>query len=127
MHWNEIFNLLRCKVERVLEAVSGFTNPFSSSFEDNVLYFLSFGVPAKPGIAKDLIEADGIGRKAVADFIDSLLVKKSVFHIPIKCYKLMKFWCLRGQEEIVQFTKRKQPDENLKERLWSAWPSFNWA
>ena len=36
---------------------------------------MSFGVPAKPGIAKDLIEADDIGRKAVADFIDSLLVK----------------------------------------------------
>ena len=71
-----VFNLLRCKVERVLEAVSGFTNRFCSSFEDNELYFLSFGVPAKPGIAKDLIEADYIGRKAVADFIDSLLVKK---------------------------------------------------
>ena len=55
---------------------SGFTNPFSSSFEDNVLYFLSFCVPAKPGIAKDLIEADDIGRKAVADFIDSLLIWK---------------------------------------------------
>ena len=39
-------------------------------------------MPAKPGIAKDLIEADDIGRKAVADFIDSLLVKKSVFHNP---------------------------------------------
>ena len=39
MHWNEIFNLLRCQVERVLEAVSGFTNHFSSSFEDNELYF----------------------------------------------------------------------------------------
>ena len=76
MHWNEIFNLLRCKVEWVLEAVSGFTNPFSSSFEDNGLYFLSFGVPANPGIAKDLIEADDNGRKAVADFIDSLLDKK---------------------------------------------------
>ena len=61
-----------------------FTNPFSSSFEGNELYFLSFGVPAKPGIAKDLIEADDIGRKAFADFIDSLLVKKSVFHIPHK-------------------------------------------
>ena len=48
-------------------------------------------MPAKPGIAKDLIEADGIGRKAVADFIDSLLVKKPVFHNPIKCYKLIKF------------------------------------
>ena len=32
MHWNEIFNLLRCKVEWVLKAVSGFTNPFGSSF-----------------------------------------------------------------------------------------------
>ena len=37
-------------------------------------------MPVKPGIAKDLNEADDIGRKAVADFIDSLLVKKSVFH-----------------------------------------------
>ena len=74
MHWNEIFNLLRCKVKRVLEAVSGFTYPFSSSFEDNGLYFLSFRVPAKPDIAKDLIEAVDIGRKLVADFIDSLLV-----------------------------------------------------
>ena len=53
--------------------------------------FLSFGVSAKPAIAKDLIEADYIGRKAVADFIDSLLVKKSVFHNAIKCYKLIKF------------------------------------
>ena len=39
------------------------------------MYFLSFGVPAKPGIAEYLIEADDIGRKAVADFIDSLLVE----------------------------------------------------
>ena len=60
----------------------GFTNPYSSCFEDNELYFLSFRVPAKPGIAKDLIEADGIGRKAVADFIDSLLVKKNLSHTP---------------------------------------------
>ena len=51
---------------------------------------MSFGVPAKPGIAKDLIEADGIGRKAVADSIDSLLVKKSVFHIPHKMLQANK-------------------------------------
>ena len=74
--------MLRCKVERVLEAVSGFTNPFYSCFEDNELYFLSFGVPAKPGIAKDLIEADNIGRKAVADFIDLLLIEKLSFTTP---------------------------------------------
>ena len=33
-------------------------------------------MPAKPVIAKDLFEADDIGRKALADFIASLLVKK---------------------------------------------------
>ena len=47
---------------------------------------------------RDLIEADDIDMKTVEDFIGSLLVK----------------------EEIVQFTKRNQPDESLKERLWSA-------
>ena len=47
-------------------------------------------MPAKPGIAKDLIEADDIDRKAVADFIDSLLVKKSVFHIPHKMLQANK-------------------------------------
>ena len=83
--------MLRYKVERVLEAVSGFTNHFSSSFEDNELYLLSLGVLAKPRIAKNLIEAYDIGRKAVADFIDSLLATKAVFHNPIKCYKLIKF------------------------------------
>ena len=71
--------------------MSGFTNPFSYSFEDNELSFLSFGVPARPGIANDLIEANDISRKAVTDFIHSLLAKKSVFHNPIKCYKLVKF------------------------------------
>ena len=80
MHWNQIFNLLGCKVERVIESVSGFTNPFS--FEDNELYFLSFGVPTKPGIAKDLLKADDIGRKAVADFINSLLVDNMSFKTP---------------------------------------------
>ena len=38
-------------------------------------YVLAVGVPAKPSIAKVLIEADDIARKAVADFIDSLLVE----------------------------------------------------
>ena len=75
--------MLRCKGEGVLEAVSGFTNLFSSSFENNEPLFLSFGVPAKPGISKDLIEADDIARKAVADFIDSLLVENLSFTTPL--------------------------------------------
>ena len=62
-------------VKQVLEAASGFTNPFTSSVEDNDLYFLSSGVPAKPGIAKNLFEAQEIGRKAVEDLIDSHLVE----------------------------------------------------
>ena len=44
-------------VKQVLEAVSGFINAFSSSIEDNELFFLSRGVPAKPDIAKNLLEA----------------------------------------------------------------------
>ena len=48
-------------------------------------YFLSFRVPAKPDIAKDLIKADDIGRNAVLHFIDSLLG-----HNSIKCDKLIK-------------------------------------
>ena len=43
---------------------------------------LYFGVAAKPGIAKDLIEPDGIGRKAVADFIDLLLVENLTLTTP---------------------------------------------
>ena len=39
-------------------------------------------MPAKPGIAKDLIEADGIDRKAVADNFDSLLVENLSFTSP---------------------------------------------
>ena len=46
------------------------------------MYFLSFGFLAKPGIAKNLIEADDIGRKAVAGFIDSLLVENLSFTAP---------------------------------------------
>ena len=78
---------------------------------------MSFGVPAKPGIAKYLIEADDIGRKSVADFIDSLLVKKICLSQPHKMLQANK---VLRQEDIVQFTKRNQSDESLKERLWSA-------
>ena len=49
-------------MKQVLEAVSGFTNPLTSSVEDNELYILSFDVPAKSGIVKDLLEAEVCGR-----------------------------------------------------------------
>ena len=56
------------------------------------MIFLSFSVPAKPGIAKDLIEADDIGTKAVADFIDSLLVEICLSHPHkmLQAYKVLR-------------------------------------
>ena len=56
----------------------------------------------------DLIEADDYDRKAVADFIDSLLVKKICLLQPHKMLQANKVFkvCEVKQEEIVQFTKR---------------------
>ena len=86
---------------------------FSSSFEGNELHFLSFGVPAKPGIAKDLIEADNIGRKAVADFIDPLLVKKNLsFTSPIKMLQANKVLML------ARSSKKKLPNlQNVNSQM----------
>ena len=47
-------------------------------------------MPAKPGIAKDLLDADGIGRKDVADFIVSLLVKRICLSQPHKMLQANK-------------------------------------
>ena len=69
-------------------------------------------MPAKPGIAKDLIEADDNGRKAVADFIDSLLVKKSVFHIPHKMLQANKVSIL------ARSSKKKLPNlQNVNSQM----------
>ena len=38
--------------------------------------------PAKPGRARDLIEADDTGRKAAADFVELLLVENLLFITP---------------------------------------------
>ena len=70
-------------VKRVLrEAISGFTNPFTNllsfinpfsfSVEDSELHYLPSIVPAKPGIAKDLLEAQDIGSKGMEDFIANI-------------------------------------------------------
>ena len=69
-------------------------------------------MPAKPGIAKDLIEADAIGRKAVADLIDSLLVKKFVFHIPHKMLQANKVLML------ARSSKKKLPNlQNVNSQM----------
>ena len=79
-------------VKRVLEEISGVTNPFSSSGEINELYYLSLSVPAKHEIAKKLLGAQNIGRKPMETFIDSHLFDRYVgFLHPIKCNKLNTF------------------------------------
>ena len=72
---------------------------------------MSFRVPAKPGIAKDLIEVDDIGRQAVADFSDSLLVKKNCLSQPHKMLQANKVFRLaRSNKKKLS----KQSDESLK-------------
>ena len=79
-------------VKRVIDAISGFTNPFSSDVDGNSLYCLSSGIPAKPEIEKDLLEATAIGQTAMKEFINTRLVEKSVaFHDPVKRNKLKTF------------------------------------
>ena len=69
-------------------------------------------MPATPDIAKDLIEADDIGRKAVADIIDSLLVKKSIFHIPHKMLQANKVLML------ARSSKKKLPNlQNVNSQM----------
>ena len=68
----------------------------------------------KRGIAKDLIEADDIGRKAVADFIDSLLVKKYVFRIS---HKMLQATC-NIVLMLVRPSKKKLPNlQNVNSQM----------
>ena len=68
----------------------------------------------KRGIAKDLIEADDIGRKAVADFIDSLLVKIYVFRIP---HKMVQSTCNKVLM-LVRPRKKKLPNlQNVNSQM----------
>ena len=57
------YSIYSDEVERVPEAFSGFTNPFSS--KDNGVYFLSFGVPAKPAYIRMLLRLMTLARKLV--------------------------------------------------------------
>ena len=56
------------------EAISGFTNPFSFinpfsfSVKDSEVYYLPSIVPAKPDIAKDLLEAQDHTGKCIHRF-----------------------------------------------------------
>ena len=60
-----------------------------------------------------------MGRKAVADFIDSLLVKICLSQ-PHKMQQAKKLLRLARSIRNCPIYKRYQPDESLKVRLWSA-------
>ena len=60
----------------------------------------------KCGIAKDLIEANDTGRKAVADFIDSLLVKKICLSQP---HKMLQATCNKVLM-LARSSKKKLPN-----------------
>ena len=79
----------------------GFTNPYSSSFEDNKLFFLSFGVPAKPGIAKNLMTLAG---RLLQTSLTNFKLKKYVFHIPHKMLQANKVLML------ARSSKKKLPN-----------------
>ena len=80
------------------------------------LYFLSFGVSAKPGIAKDLIEADDIARKVVADFIDSLLVENLSFTTPVVMDATMGTGTFKPEKNL-EFFRLKSPGTHR----WLSW------
>ena len=76
----------------IIDAISGFTNPFSSEINPDELFCLYSVVPAKPNVANDLLHAPDIGVKSMDTFIKSRLVERSVgFHEPIKLNKLKSF------------------------------------
>ena len=70
-------------------------------------------MPAKPGIAKDLIEAVDIGRKANAYFIYSLLVKENLsFTSPHKMLQANKVLML------ARSSKKKLPNlQNVNSQM----------
>ena len=94
-------------VKRVNEAISGFANPFCSDVNADELYCLSSGVPAKPDVANDLLQAPGIDQKSMKDFIKSRLVERSVgFHEPIKRNKLNTLQPVKSQRMLTSLQNK---------------------
>ena len=62
-------------VKHVVEAIPGFTRPFSSDVNVIELYCLSSGVPDKPDVADDLLKAQDFGQKSIEFFIKAGLVE----------------------------------------------------
>lgn len=79
-------------VKKVMNAICSFTNPFDTGRSTEHLYCLSSGVPAKPDVAEDLLNAASIGETSMTEFLQNRLIDRTVeFHSPIKRNKLKTF------------------------------------
>ena len=75
-------------VQRVLDAVRNFTDPFRATDKDK-LYSLASGAPVTADVAKDVLQAEAVGKAAKAEFIGRLETgNPESFYDPIKRNKL---------------------------------------
>ena len=70
---------MKTDVKRTEEAISSFTNPFSTEQNCNELYCLSSGVPAKEEVANDLLNVMKKGKLCFDEFVKDRLVDRTVF------------------------------------------------
>lgn len=71
-------------VQRVLEAIRNFTNPFTIDDRER-LYSLASGAPVSSDIENDILEAEAIGKAAKTDFVKRLQNDETMgFFDPIK-------------------------------------------
>ena len=76
-------------VKKVIDAICSFTNQFNTERCAKQLYYLASGLPAKPDVATDLLNACKIGKASMEEFIQNRMVNQTVaFHYPIKRNKL---------------------------------------
>ena len=91
-------------VQKVREAFSNFTNPFTIEDKEE-LFCLSSGVPASPDVTRDLQSAEAVGQQCFKEFIQSRFVEKTIlFHDPIKRKKHLHPW---GRARKLQHLKIK--------------------
>ena len=75
-------------VERVVDAVKNFTNPFTIVDKER-LYCLASGAPVPLDVETDVLQAEAIGKDAKADFVPVLKNGEAgSFFFPIKKKKL---------------------------------------
>ena len=81
-------------VQRVLTAISHFTNPFRTPNKDR-LYSLASGAPMPEDIERDILRADRVGKALKADFISNRLgyASSACFFDPLPKQNLKNMEC----------------------------------